>query len=169
MNAHSRDTAGAVQRRAFLSRVCLALGGLAAAIASVPPLVYVFGPLAQKEPDVWRAVGAVDQFRVGDTIEVTFADPSPEHWGGVSVLMGAWLRRQTETEFIAFSLDCTHLGCPVRWLPDADLFMCPCHGGVFYRDGRVAAGPPEQPLKHHPVRIQNGQVEVRTRPIPIMG
>jgi menaquinol-cytochrome c reductase iron-sulfur subunit len=25
---------------------------------------------------------------------------------------------------VAFSINCTHLGCPVRWLPDANLFMC---------------------------------------------
>jgi menaquinol-cytochrome c reductase iron-sulfur subunit len=59
------------------------------------------------------------------------------------------------------------LGCPVRWLPDADLFMCPCHGGVYYKDGKVAAGPPPRPLVKYPVRLRNGQVEIRTSPLPI--
>jgi quinol---cytochrome c reductase iron-sulfur subunit, bacillus type len=159
----------ALERRSFLARISLALGGLAAAIASLPPLAFVFGPLAEPEPDVWRVVGPVDKFAIGSTVEVIFTDPSPEPWAGVSAEMGAWLRRESETGFTAFSLDCTHLGCPVRWLPAADLFMCPCHGGVFYRDGRVAAGPPAKPLQHHPVRVRDGHVEVRTRPIPIIG
>lgn len=169
MNDDGRDAGDELERRSFLSRLTIGLGALAAAVAAVPPLVYIFGPVAEKEPDVWRAVGPVDRFQVGHTVEVIFTDPSPEPWAGKSARMGAWLRRNSETEFTAFSLDCTHLGCPVRWLPKADLFMCPCHGGVFYRDGRVAAGPPEEPLKHHPVRVRDGRVEVRTRPIPIIG
>ena len=70
-------------------------------------------------------------------------------------------------EFIAFSAHCTHLGCPVRWLPDAQLFMCPCHGGVYYQDGAVAAGPPPMPLVRYEVRVENGEVRIKTAPIPI--
>jgi menaquinol-cytochrome c reductase iron-sulfur subunit len=68
---------------------------------------------------------------------------------------------------MAFTVNCAHLGCPVRWLPDARLFMCPCHGGVYYEDGRVAAGPPPHPLERYPVRVNDGQVEIQTEPIPI--
>ena len=45
--------------------------------------------------------------------------------------------------------------------------MCPCHGGVYYEDGSVAAGPPPHPLSRYPVRVTDGQVEIRTDPIPI--
>ena len=72
-----------------------------------------------------------------------------------------------DAEFIAFSVNCTHLGCPVRWLQDADLFMCPCHGGVYYFDGTVAAGPPPKPLIRYDVRTANDQVEIKTMAIPI--
>lgn len=159
-----RDT-----RRTFLSRASLALGALAAAVASLPPLVYVLGPIFRKEHEVWRDVGPVEQFAVGHTVEVVFDGPGAEQWAGVSERMGAWLRRRGETDFVAFSENCTHLGCPVRWLPSAGLFMCPCHGGVYFDDGRVAAGPPEEPLRHHSVRITAGRVEILTRPIPIIG
>ena len=56
----------------------------------------------------------------------------------------------------------------MRWLPDADLFMCPCHGGVFYNDGRVASGPPGRSLVRYPVRVRNGAVEILASPLPIM-
>ena len=85
----------------------------------------------------------------------------------MSANTAAWLRREGDQQFVAFSINCTHLGCPVRWLPDASLFMCPCHGGVYYKDGTVAAGPPPGPLTNIPVRINNGQVEIETSPIPI--
>jgi menaquinol-cytochrome c reductase iron-sulfur subunit len=45
--------------------------------------------------------------------------------------------------------------------------MCPCHGGVYYEDGSVAAGPPPRGLYQYPVRVNNGQVEIMASPIPI--
>jgi Rieske Fe-S protein len=32
-------------------------------------------------------------------------------------------------------MNCAHLGCPVTWFPQSGLFMCPCHGGVYYENG----------------------------------
>jgi menaquinol-cytochrome c reductase iron-sulfur subunit len=85
----------------------------------------------------------------------------------VTARTAAWLRRDDETGFTAFAVNCTHLGCPVRWIQGAELFLCPCHGGVFTRNGTVAAGPPPRPLTRYPVRIRNGQVEIQTTPTPI--
>ncbi len=89
-------------------------------------------------------------------------------WSGVTARTAAWLRREADDRFIAFAINCTHLGCPVRWLPDADLFMCPCHGGVFYGDGRVASGPPGRPLARYEVRVRGGVVEILASPLPIV-
>ena len=88
-------------------------------------------------------------------------------WSGVSARTAAWLRRDSESAFTAFSLNCTHLGCPVRWFADSKLFLCPCHGGVYNADGSVAAGPPPKPLGRYPARVRDGQVEILTSPIPI--
>ena len=54
---------------------------------------------------------------------------------------------------MAFRINCTHLGCPVRWLPDARLFMCPCHGGVYYANGERASGPPPRGLYEYRWRV----------------
>ena len=77
------------------------------------------------------------------------------------------MRRTGDQTFTAFAVNCTHLGCPVRWLQDAQLFMCPCHGGVYYGDGRVAGGPPPRPLFQYPVRVQGGEVQLLTQPLRI--
>jgi menaquinol-cytochrome c reductase iron-sulfur subunit len=45
--------------------------------------------------------------------------------------------------------------------------MCPCHGGVYYKDGAVAAGPPPHALFQYQVRIRNGKVEILTSALPI--
>ena len=161
------DEAALLSRRKFLATLSIGLGALAAALAGIPIVGFILGPLLKQSPEIWRAVGLVDSFEVGKTVAVSFLDPSPLPWAGVTAKSAAWLRRDSQQEFTAFSVNCTHLGCPVRWLDTANLFMCPCHGGVYYNDGVVAAGPPPKPLPRYPVRIQNGQVEIRTSPLPI--
>ncbi|HYM09033.1 MAG TPA: ubiquinol-cytochrome c reductase iron-sulfur subunit [Terriglobales bacterium] len=153
-------------RRRFLTRLSIILGSLSAALVVVPSIGFLLG--LRKSPRVWRTVGKLDDFKIGSTVNVSFEDTSPLPWSGVTAQTAAWLRRETDQQFIAFSMICTHLGCPVRWLADADLFMCPCHGGVFYGDGRVASGPPPKPLNQYPVRIYEGQVQILTSPAPII-
>ena len=160
-------SAEAVGRRLFLTRLSLGLGGLCAAILGVPLVGFIVAPFFRKTEGVWRDVGKAGDFEVGKTVDVTFEDPSPLSWAGVTARAGAWLRRESQDEFIAFSVHCTHLGCPVRWMPDANLFLCPCHGGVYYKDGSVAAGPPPKPLFRYDVRIVKGRVQVKAAPIPI--
>jgi menaquinol-cytochrome c reductase iron-sulfur subunit len=152
-------------RRRFLTRLSIILGSLSAGLVAVPSIGFLLG--LRKSPRVWRTVGKLDDFKVGSTVNVSFEDTSPLPWSGVTAQTAAWLRRENDQQFIAFSMICTHLGCPVRWLADADLFMCPCHGGVFYGDGRVASGPPPKPLNQYPVRVFEGQVQILTTPAPI--
>jgi menaquinol-cytochrome c reductase iron-sulfur subunit len=156
-----------VSRRRFFEQLSLVLSGVAGAGLAAPAVGFIVGPLFRRVPLIWRSVGAVDSFKVGETVAVRFEASSPERWAGVSARTAAWLRRETDTRFIAFAINCTHLGCPVRWLPQAELFMCPCHGGVYYRDGTVAAGPPPRPLVRYPVRLVGTEVQVQAGPIPI--
>ncbi len=154
-----------MRRRSLLSKLAVFAAAIAAAVVVVPSIAFLLG--LRKAPLVWRAVGKVSDFQVGQTVEVSFADVSSLPWAGVTAKTAAWLRRKSEDQFLAFSINCTHLGCPVRWLPDADLFMCPCHGGVFYNDGTVASGPPPKALTTYPVRVNNGNVEILASPLPI--
>ena len=154
-----------IGRRKFLVRLSIITGSIGAALIAVPSVAFLLG--LRKSPQIWRTVGKLDDFTVGSTVNVAFEDPSPLPWAGVTAQTTAWLRRVNDQEFIAFSTICTHLGCPVRWLATADLFMCPCHGGVFYANGQVASGPPPKPLNRYPVRVYNNEVQILTMPVPI--
>ena len=154
-------------RRSFLIKLSLWLGAIPAALVSVPILSALLGPLLERNEQKWRKVGSVDDFPVGTTKLVKFINADPLPWAGVTAKSAAWLRRESATDFTAFSANCTHLGCPVRWEAKAELFMCPCHGGVYYKDGSVAAGPPPKGLVRYQIRINKNDVEIKTAPLPI--
>ena len=59
----------------------------------------------------------------------------------------AILVRLTDTEAVAFSQKCTHLGCVVYYEQDEQRWHCPCHEGNFEaRTGAVISGPPTRAL-----------------------
>jgi menaquinol-cytochrome c reductase iron-sulfur subunit len=154
-----------LNRRSFFGRLSILLGSIGAVLVAIPSVGFLLG--LRRPTKEWRNVGEFQDFQIGSTTLVSFEDPSPLPWAGITAQTSAWLRRVGEQEFVAFSVDCTHLGCPIRWLPNASLFMCPCHGGVFYADGKVASGPPPRPLFKYPVRVQSGEVQILTSPLPI--
>jgi Rieske Fe-S protein len=49
------------------------------------------------------------------------------------------------------------------------LFLCPCHGGAYYRDGTRAAGPPERGMFEYPNKIENGVVLIQAGELPTPG
>ena len=155
-------------RRDFLVKLSLGLGGVAALAVGVPVASAVLAPLLEPAPQTWRKVGTLADFEVGSTHLVKFENAAPKAWSGMTSESAAWLRRDSEKDFVAFSVNCAHLGCPVRWEQGAGLFMCPCHGGIYYKDGTVAAGPPPQGLTQYHIRVaDNHDVELLTAPIPI--
>ncbi len=104
------DDPVAVSRRGFLQQLCLGLAGVCTAILAVPVVGFVLAPLFGKSPKSWVNVGKIADFAVGKTVNVTITDPSSLPWAGISARARRWLRRESETEFIAFSVNCTHLG-----------------------------------------------------------
>ena len=169
MNEEQDSEKKELTRRNFLVKVSLGLAGISAAIAAIPIVSALIAPLLENAPDQWRTVGKLNDFAVGTTNLVSFINSDPKPYAGTTARTGAWLRRNDKNNFIAFSVNCTHLGCPVRWEKNADLFMCPCHGGVYYSDGSVAAGPPPKPLNQYQVRLYNDEVQIKTAPIPLTG
>jgi Rieske Fe-S protein len=78
------------------------------------------------------------------------------------------VRRETSSEFKVFAINCAHLGCPVRWFPQSQLFMCPCHGGVYYGDGSRASGPPERGLFTYNWQIVSGELQIDAGQMPTL-
>jgi menaquinol-cytochrome c reductase iron-sulfur subunit len=159
-----------MDRRRFLSRVTVGLSGAIAALVGAPIVGYLIAPLFEREPDAFVPVGDVSKFASGQTALVQFEDPSPLAWAGQTAKTALWVRRIDAGEaFQVFNVNCTHLGCPVDWRADSKLFLCPCHGGVFYADGNVAGGPPPRPLYQREWRVSGGKLFVKVQRLPTPG
>lgn len=154
-------------RDLFLTGIIVGFGGIAGVVLGIPLVGYLLTPLVKPTPRIWRDVGPVGDFKQGRTVEVKYRDPGSLKWAGTTTKAGAWLRRDSAHSFTAFSMYCTHLGCPVHWIQSAQRFMCPCHGSAFNANGSVSAGPAQLPLVRLPVRVHKGRVQIKTSPIPI--
>jgi menaquinol-cytochrome c reductase iron-sulfur subunit len=148
-------------------KLSLGFGGLAAIAVSIPVVGALLAPLLEKEKQDWVTVGSVEDFKPGTVTLVSFQNPDPKAFAGITAMTASWLKKDLNNQFFAFAVNCSHLGCPVRWEENAQLFMCPCHGGVYYHDGTVASGPPPRALSQYKVRIYKGKVQIQTGPVPI--
>src|SRR5579871_4584271 len=90
------DPPDLIARRQLLSRVSVALGVTGGVALGAPVVGFVFAPLFRDTPKQWRPVGKVEQFKVGETVNVIFVDASPLPWAGVTSKTAAWLRRVSE-------------------------------------------------------------------------
>ena len=124
------------------------------ALASVPIVGYLLSPLRNAGQRDWVRVGALSEFPIGETRLTTFANPSHEAWDGPTSMVPCYVRRMADDHVQVFAVNCAHLGCPVRWFPESGLSMCPCHGGVYYDDGRRASGPPPRGLFEYSWQIR---------------
>ncbi len=66
-----------------------------------------------------------------------------------------------EEGYKVFSGVCTHLGCIVRWEGNKSRFYCPCHQGIFNKQGEVTGGPPPRPLDEYQVELDNNLVFIK--------
>jgi Rieske Fe-S protein len=159
-----------VTRRRFMNVTVQAAGGITAAAFTLPALGFALAPVFTREAFQWQEIGVPGDFPNNTYVtKVVTIDPTIGEAGKTI----AYVRQRnpaidTEPEdqynhFIALSSRCMHLGCPVRFTPAAERFICPCHGGVYDFRGMVAGGPPVRPLDRFYTRVRGGVVEIGPR------
>jgi Rieske Fe-S protein len=168
----SADTgAKKVNRRQMLTVLGIALNAIAGALFAAPIIGYVLGPATRRQVRKeieWTTLGALDQFPVGQTRLATYRNPFVHPWDGSTGDVPCWVRRIGPDKLQVFAINCAHLGCPVRWFPQSGLFMCPCHGGVYYEDGSRASGPPPRGLFQYDYKVENGQLWIKAGQMPTL-
>jgi Rieske Fe-S protein len=159
------------ERRHFFRWLTGILAGMAGVVASVPLVGYFLGSRARRV--FWVSVGRLEDFPEHETRMATFDNPLRQSWDGITAHTGVYVRNEgsasgPDKQFRVLAVNCAHLGCPVSWFPQSGLFMCPCHGGVYYADGQRASGPPPRGLFHCVWRARDGKLEIQAPHYPTL-
>ena len=160
-----------MSRRDLFAKIGLVLNGLAIGVLATPVVAYLLSPILRGERGQykrWVSLGALDEFPEGQTRLATFQNPISTSTDGDTDHIPCWVRRVQGERFQVFAINCAHLGCPVRWFSQSGLFMCPCHGGVYYEDGSHASGPPPRGLFEYEYRVQNGRLLIEAGQLPTL-
>ena len=158
-----------VSRRWLLFKAGIALNGVVGLVLAVPVFRYLLAPWRKDTSfDSWTSLGPLDTFPTGETRLAYYKNPSRNSWDGQTDNIACYVRREGSSQFKVFAINCAHLGCPVRWFPQSQLFMCPCHGGVYYSDGSRASGPPERGLFTYNWQIVSGELQIDAGQMPTL-
>lgn len=155
-------------RRDFILWIGAGLNVVAGVLMGVPILGYILSSFQSRSPQEWLSLGSLEKFPPGSTRMATYTNPGSKKWDGKMADIPCWVRRKEDGGFQVFAINCTHLGCPVRWFDESKLFLCPCHGGAYYEDGSKAAGPPPRGLFEYEYRVEKNQLMVKAGQIPTL-
>ena len=161
-----------MSRRALLMKIGLLFNGIIGVVLAVPIVRYLFSPVIRERKygyESWLPLGSLERFPAGQTRLATYHNPVFNPWDGQTADIACWVRNLDDKNFQVFAINCAHLGCPVRWFPQSSLFLCPCHGGVYYQDGSRASGPPERGLFQQHYKIDNGTLFIQAGEMPTPG
>jgi menaquinol-cytochrome c reductase iron-sulfur subunit len=161
-----------VSRRAMLVKLGLLLNSIVGAALAVPIVRYLVSPVTRERHSgyqSWLSLGGLEQFPAGQTRLATYRNPAVNAWDGETADIACWVRNIDDQNFQVFAINCAHLGCPVRWFAQSNLFMCPCHGGAYYQDGSRASGPPERGLFQYHYKIEDGKLLIKAGEMPTPG
>jgi Rieske Fe-S protein len=159
-----------VTRRRFMTGTAHGAGALATMGFTLPAVAFAIGPIFKNTSLGWQTVGTPDMFPNNNYIPaiITIA-PGIGEAGKSTVYMRARNPAVDTTpatpynRWVAITSRCAHLGCPVRWVPASERFICPCHGGVYDLQGVRVGGPPPRPLDRFFTRLHEGFVQVGRR------
>ena len=150
-----------ITRRQFLGAITWAIGGLISLGFGVPAIAFLLGPaLRREEAQTWIPLAATNKVELGTPTLFRARIQHQTGWIVQEQEHSIYVLSDNGRDFVAMSNICTHLGCRVRWIVDREQFYCPCHNGVFDREGRVVSGPPPRPLDRYETKVEDGQLYV---------
>jgi menaquinol-cytochrome c reductase iron-sulfur subunit len=148
-------------RRRFLARVITTIHTAIAASLGVVLGGTVLSPLFGKQEENWLPAGTLTSLPEHDPLPVTLRVAREDGYNQIIERRSIFLIRNGESGVLAIDSTCTHLGCRVSWDADEQLIRCPCHGGIYDRDGTVKSGPPPAPLARLDTKIEGDQILVQ--------
>lgn len=159
-NAPATDSANEHSRRGLIANLLLLAGVVAGYGLGAVHFFRYLVPLGKERKLREMFVGTLADIPVGSSIAVR--DPRGQE---INLVRLSDDSEHPERGFRALSSKCPHLGCRVHWEEANHRFFCPCHAGVFDKQGKALEGPPakeRKDLSTYQVRVdaRNGWVYV---------
>jgi menaquinol-cytochrome c reductase iron-sulfur subunit len=150
-----------LSRRQFLNTAINAVGAVMTAMIAVPIAGYFMDPVlrsASGAAGTWVKLAGVSE--LGDLPKkFTISAEKVEGFMKQKVAADVYAFKEGD-KMIAMSNTCQHLGCPVAFTDSDQKFHCPCHGGVYDKEGTNIGGPPPRPLARYATKVENGDLMI---------
>jgi menaquinol-cytochrome c reductase iron-sulfur subunit len=148
----------ATTRRTFYGVVINGLMGLITAAIALPAAAYLLLKPKSDKKSQWVDAAEVSALKIGKPEEVVYRRTRVDGWRVLNEKTTAWVVRTDEQNVIAYTPQCTHLGCAYHWEAGSNQFLCPCHTSTFSIDGKVTSGPAPRPLDRYVTRIDGNKI-----------
>lgn len=153
-------------RRTFMMVVISLISAVVGVALGIPIVGGLLNPLFRKRDIVWSKLGKMSDLEKINPLTPKFLPvyfKVKEGWTVNTLPRQVVIVKDTADKLHFYSNQCTHLGCPLHWIPAREMFLCPCHGGMFNALGQVVGGPPPRPLYKWVHKIENGTVYIQNK------
>ena len=150
-----------LSRRDFMKATIWGVGGLIGALIGLPAVAYIVGPAFKQTVDTWIRLGPVSKVEPDNPTLFKATVETQTGWITTQEEISAYVLTENGQDYQVMSNVCTHLGCRVRWIAEKQGFYCPCHNGVFAKDGSVVSGPPPRPLDRFENKVEEGILYIK--------
>jgi len=150
-----------LDRRDFMKATIVSIGGIIGAAIGIPAIPYIIGPAQKQDAADWIRLGAVSKVELNVPTLFKLTLETQTGWVNSEEEFSVYVLTENGQDYTVMSNVCTHLGCRVRWIPEQGEFFCPCHNGVFAKDGTVVDGPPPRPLDKFEYKVEDGSIFVK--------
>jgi menaquinol-cytochrome c reductase iron-sulfur subunit len=147
-------------RRAFYIGFINGVMGLIGLALAAPAAIYLLLPPKLRKEAEWVETADLSTIPAGTPTEISFERKRVDGWKVSTEKATAWVVKRPYNEVVAFTPQCTHLGCSYHWDDPSHTFICPCHNSVFSIDGKVLGGPAPRPLDRYMTKIDAGKLEI---------
>jgi Rieske Fe-S protein len=126
------------------------LSSIMGIVVGLPAIGYLVSPATRSQKaEAWMPLGALENYTIGVPTLFSFTRTQKNGWEKTVNSYGVYVLRKNGDQVKVLSNICTHLGCRVRWHPDIQEYVSPCHDGHFDIEGNVTKGPPPRQLDQY--------------------
>ena len=129
-----------------------------AAVVAIPAGFYLLVKPGSAGDGGLVEVADLKRLPTGKPQELVYTRTRVDGWKTVKEKTTAWVVKSAQDQVVAYSPQCTHLGCAYHWDDSGKKFACPCHNSEFGLDGQVLAGPAPRPLDRLVSKVEEGKL-----------